>query len=90
MSEALPTEQSDLPRCPKCGRVRHLRAGEQAGQALADAVAMLAGQPRMPYLLSTYRSEDRVVIQCENEERAEEALKRVMSWLHEMHAEDRP
>jgi hypothetical protein len=37
---------------------------------------------RMPYLLSTYRSEDRVIIQCENVERAEEALCRVMEWLH--------
>lgn len=36
----------------------------------------------LPYLLSTYRSEDRVVIQCESVERADETLGRVMQWLH--------
>lgn len=37
---------------------------------------------RMPYLLSTYCIDDRVVIQCENVEKAEEAMSRVMAWLH--------
>lgn len=33
------------------------------------------------YLLSTYRSEDCVVIQCEDVPQAEEALSEVMAWL---------
>jgi hypothetical protein len=43
---------------------------------------LLSSNQRMPYLLSTYRSDDRVIIQCENIEKAEEALSRVMEWLH--------
>ena len=45
---------------------------------------MTSNEP-MPYLLSTYRSDDRVVIQCESVEKAEEALARVMAWLLSLH-----
>jgi hypothetical protein len=52
-----------------------------AGSAAA-AVPPPSSTERMPYLLSTYRSEDRVIIQCENVDKAEEALSRVMASLH--------
>ena len=49
---------------------------------------MTTNQCRMPYLLSTYASGDKVVIQCENEERAAAAWRLVMNWLHELHEEE--
>lgn len=55
----------------------HKRRGHKAARSDVPPTS----KERMPYLLSTYRSDDRVVIQCESIEKAEAALSRVMAWL---------